>query len=459
MLSVSILLSVSLVAMDVLIVNTVLPTILKELGGLAWYAWAIGAYSLGNFVTIPIFSVLVHKIGGRLSFLFAMGIFLSGAVTAAQAPRMEWIVFGRLLMGLGGGGFFALPFGIIALHYPSELQPRAIGLVSAVWGMAAVAGPLLGAAILELAGWRWVFWFNLPAGAVLLGLGLLALQGEGVPRDPAAKLNLSGPLWFAACNAFFLEALARGGSLGIGCGVLAVLSLLGFVYFEKRHASPIIPRQAWRLSHPLGVGFVGMFLASMSFGGTEAYLPLIIQGLWKATPLTAGLILTVGSLSWSWTSVFTHRHAGRPRRLALSGHQFLFLGLIGIFVILYLQGAVYWIYLVWFFAGAGMGLAIPTYNTLALDVGDEFPSGVANGALLLALTWGFAVGPPVAGLAAQVGFRGEFIPHQIGVNGLTPASAAALRLGGLFAVGVSVILSLIAAALARRMPVHRINRG
>lgn len=455
-LSVAILSAVTLVALDVLIVNTVLPTILRELGGIQLYAWAVGAYSLGNFLTIPIFSVLVGKKGGRVSFALSLGIFLGGAILAATAPSMEWVVFGRLLQGLGAGGFFAIPFALITRFYPSHLQPQAVGLVSAVWGVAAVAGPLAGATILKLWGWHWVFWFNVPAGSLILILALLALRKEGKPTNPGATLNFLSPFLFALTTALFLEALAEPFPYNLLLGLGALLGIVLFFRHEARQKSPIIPKDVWRFSKPLSVAFLGMALSSATFGGAETYLPLLLQGIWQATPLEAGLILTVGSLGWSFTSVYIARFADFPRRLSQIGTIFLLIGLVIIFWTLKFQGPLYWIYAGWFICGLGMGQVTPTYNTLAIDKAKDYPAGVATGALLLALTWGFALGAPLAGVFARLGFNEGFNPRLVGLGILPPASREALGLGGLLALGTCLVLVFAAGLFAFRMPRKRL---
>lgn len=455
-LSLAILTSVSVVALDVLIVNTVLPNILRELGGVPYYAWAVGAYSLGNFLTIPIFSVLEGKLGGRLSIALSLGIFLLGAVLGAMARGMPWIVAGRFLQGMGAGGFFAIPFALINRYYPKELQPRAVGLVSAVWGLAAVAGPLVGATILQFWGWRWVFWINLPWGGLILFLTLWALVREGPPPNPKAKVNFLNPLLFAVATALLLEALGSHLPFNLIIGMTSLVFFLVFFRMEGKASTPMIPADAWRPSLFLGTAFIAMALSAATFGAAETYLPLLLQGLWQSSPVEAGMILTVGSIGWSFTSAGIARFADYPRRLSTLGTLMLLLGLVGITLVLKFQGPLLGIYLSWFISGVGMGMVVPTYNTLAMDQSAKYPQGVATGSLLLSMTWGFALGAPLSGIFAQYGFQEGFNPRLVGLGVLPQTSSDALRMGGLLALGTALVLITLTLFFARRMPRSRV---
>jgi MFS family permease len=171
--------------------------------------------------------------------------------------------------------------------------------------------------------------------------------------------------------------------------------------------------------------------------------------------LQAGLILTVGSISWSWTSVWIARYANSPKSLSYLGSLTLGLGLALILATVYLGGPIFLIYFAWFLAGTGMGLMVPTFNTLSLDVADQYPSGTAASALLLALTWGFAIGAPAMGIAANFGFALGFVPEDLGNGILPPLSLQALRLGGSYAILACLILVLFSIFVAQRMPARR----
>jgi len=457
-LSLSILLSSMLVALDVLIVNTVLPQILKSLGGTPYYAWAIGVYSLGAFVTIPIASVAMPRLGPRRTLIVAMSLFLLGAICGGLAKSMLGIVLGRFLQGLGAGGYISTPFGLIAQHYPPELQPQAVGAISAIWGLSAVAGPLVGAAILKALGWPWIFWFNIPIGLLILGLSLYALRNNGSDPQAEKRFNCLGPFLFALGTAIFLEACSRPLPFNLLGLALSLFCFGLFFRHEKRHPLPILPLDIFSKTSLLGAGFFGMALVAMSFGGIEAFLPLLLQGLWGLSSLQAGFILTVGSLSWAFSSVLAARWAKCPRALGQSGNLFLLLGLLGLSVVLHWHLSKQWIYVAWLFAGIGIGQIVPVYNTLAMDLAQGYNPGMSSGALLLAMTWGFSVGPTLVGVFANLGFGKDFDPKTMNGLPLAESAAAALRQGGLWVLGICLILACLSLFNAFRLPKRRQER-
>ncbi len=399
-----------------------------------------------------------RKIAGH-TLTFSVACFIVGAVIAALAPSMPWIIAGRFLQGLGAGGFFAIPFVLIATYYPAELKPRAVGLVSAVWGTSAIGGPALGAAILHLGGWRWVFWLNVPFALGILGLGLLAFPKKQVsaPADSLRRINWLGPVLFTASTASGLQALQSHWPWNLGLVILATTLFVIFILHEEGQDFPIIPSDAWYLTKPLGAAFLGMALITTSFGGAETFLPLLLQGLWKATPLQAGLILSIGSVAWSFTSVIAARYSHRPRHMAVQGTLLMSLGIVLLLWTFASSGPLWLIYVGWALAGCGIGQAVPTYNTLAVDIADRYPSGIATGALQLALTWGFAVGPAAVGSAAQLGFGKKLHPSALDLTGFGGTSLEALRSGASLAQGLCLFFVLLGIALALKIPQHRLH--
>ncbi|MCB1214487.1 MAG: MFS transporter [Deltaproteobacteria bacterium] len=453
-LSLAMLLSLSMVSLDVLLINTAMPSLLKDLGGLPFYSWTLGAYSLGNFAMLPIFSVLVSKWGGRISLSIASVFFALGALIGTQSPSMEWIFVARLLMGFGGGGFLAIPFGLINRHFSHQLKPIAIGALSSVWALAALGGPALGGLILEKLGWRWIFGLHLPLTLGLWLLSLIALKKEGPPESPQSKVNYLSSLIFASLSALLLYFFDTD-HIAWPAFLAFPLLLVFFYFWEKNHTNPVLPIKYWKQSKHLRKVFLAMALSALAFGGAEGYLPLSLQGIWGYSPLEAGLILTTGSLSWSSTALLLPKFYGnRLRSPSQWGTLCLLVSMLLLILVHHLDLSGWSVYLSFLLSGLGMGLIVPTYNTLALDESSQ-ENESAKGSMLLAMTWGFSLGPPLVGLAAQIGFGQSFQAQDLNTGSLSNQALQALSQGLQFALMVSTVLLLLSLALIWTLPKNR----
>lgn len=461
-LSAAIVLSVLLAALDVLIVGTALPTILLDLGDVDLYAWAISAYTLSNLAGLPVFSTLVARSGALRTFALAVVFFVAGSLLAAAAPTMLVLVIGRGVQGLGAGGFFGISFVLISQYIEPRIQPHALGLLSATWGVAAVSGPLVGGAILRLASWHWIFLINLPLGGIILGLAWLALAGrQRAPEDRERRVNLLGPILLAAGTGLFLSALTTSPPASVIIGAIGLGVLAVFVRHERYHPMPVIPRGTWDLKNPLGAAVTGAGLVGAAFLASETFLPLFLQGVWGMSPLIAGLVLTVGSLSWTAAAIVSARYAERGlRRLSRLGAFTLFggLGIVLAGVAWVLPAGV--LYVGWALAGGGMGVAMTSYNTATLDVADRYPTGTATAALQLVQSLGNAIGAALAGVVARIGFAGQFDPERVEYGVVLDAVAMTALVRGVSATLVmSVFLAALAVLFARALPQLRPVRG
>ncbi|HBY94503.1 MAG: MFS transporter [Ardenticatenaceae bacterium] len=454
-LSAAMVLAILLAALDVLVVGTALPTIVHDLGGVELYAWAISAYGLSTLAALPIFSTLVARWGALRTMTLAVAAFVAGSLLAAAAPSMLVLVIGRGVQGVGAGGLLGLPFVLIAQHTPPGLQPRALALLSATWGAAAVSGPLLGGTILRVASWHWVFLINLPLSAIVLLLAWIALAGrQREPEGQSRPVNLAGPVLLAIGAGLLLSATTIPWPNSALTAAASLVVLVLFACHEHTHPVPVIPSPAWGIGNPLGAAVMSAGLAGAAFLASETFLPLFLQGVWGISPLGAGLVLTVGSLSWTAASIVSARHAEwGPRRLSGLGARTLLTGLGTLFAAVALTLPAPVLYVGFALAGAGMGIAITSYNTAALDVADRYPTGSATAALQLVQTLGNASGAALAGAVARIGFAGQFDPQRLQpglvVEGL--ALAALLR-GVLAALALSVLLATLTLPIARSLP-------
>src|SRR3989442_2783310 len=198
-----------LAALDQTIVATALPRIVSDIGGLTSYSWVFTAYVLAMTVTIPLYGKLGDVYGRRPLYLFAISIFLVGSALCGLAQSMIQLVAFRGIQGLGGGGLFALALATIANIVPPRDRGRYQGLIGATFAMGSIAGPALGGVIVDHATWRWVFYVNLPVGAVALAVISIAMP-KRVQQRREHSLDYLGAALLAAGTTALLLGLGLG---------------------------------------------------------------------------------------------------------------------------------------------------------------------------------------------------------------------------------------------------------
>ena len=169
-----------------------MPTIVAKLGGLELYSWVFSIYMLTSALTTPIFGKLADLYSKRRLMLIGIGIFLIGSTLCGAAQSMEAMIVFRAIQGLGGGAIYALSFIVIGVIFPADQRAKMQGIISGIWGVASVLGPLAGGVIVENWSWRWIFFVNLPLIAIATALIVIGLK-EQIDARRDARLDLAGP--------------------------------------------------------------------------------------------------------------------------------------------------------------------------------------------------------------------------------------------------------------------------
>src|SRR5688500_8325552 len=186
-----VMLVILLFAIDATIVATSMPTIVSQLGGLELYSWVFSIYMLTSALTTPIFGKLADLFSRRRLMLIGIGIFLVGSILCGAAQSMEAMVLFRAIQGLGGGAIYALSFIVVGVLYAAEMRAKMQGIITGIWGLASILGPLAGGIIVENWNWRWIFFVNLPLVAIATVLIVVGLKEEK-RETQTPKLDLWG---------------------------------------------------------------------------------------------------------------------------------------------------------------------------------------------------------------------------------------------------------------------------
>ena len=327
-----------LAAIETTVVAAAMPTVANQLGGLSYYSWVFSAYLLTSTVSIPLWGKLSDLYGRRRFYLWCIGLFLVGSALSGAAQTMPQLILFRALQGFGAGGLLPLGMSVLGDLYTLEERGRMQGLLSGVWGVASIVGPLTGGYITELFSWRWVFYLNIPFGiaaAVAVGFALRdRTTGERRPVDyaGAALLMTSVTLLVLALSGSGLDAGGAGSAPWV---VPAYVGAVGFgmllVRVERRAAEPMIPLDLLSDRMVAAIAGTGLLVGVAMFGAI-AYVPLFVQEGLGGSAVEAGRALTPLILGWVVMSVITGRVVLRIgyRPMVLTGLTCVTLGFFGL---------------------------------------------------------------------------------------------------------------------------------
>ena len=429
-------LALTLAALDQNIVATALPRIVGDPGGLAHLSWVVTAFLVASTTTAPLYGKFSDIYGRKPAFMVSIIIFLLGSMLCGLARGMTQLIVFRAIQGLGAGGLITLAQTTIGDVSPRE-RGRYQGLFASVFAGCSVAGPLLGGFITAALSWRWIFYVNLPVGAVALLLIAVGLRRHREARTH--RIDYAGAVLLIAATCCALLVLSWGGSvypwsstpiLIIGAAAVLLCGVLALV--EARAAEPVLPLHLFA-NRVFVLGVAVISLSAMALFAAVVFLPLFFQLVLGASraaglmisPMMGGVICAsfLGGRSVSKTGRYNgSRWLDLPRRRQLSGDE---LGAAH-------GTAVVWIEVVLVVMGFGIGFVMPNLTTAIQNAVERRDLGAATSASAFLRSLGGALGVALSGAilttrlhgAASMASRGTLDLDQI-VH-LPPAQHAAV---------------------------------
>jgi MFS family permease len=420
----------ALVALEALIVATILPAVERDLGGLSLYGWTFTAFTLASLASVPIAGRVTDRVGPVKVLGVTVALYVAGLLIAAFAPSMFVIVIGRFVQGIGGGGIYTVSLATVAKTYPDRIRPRVMALLASMWILPGLFGPLIGSLLAETVGWRWAFLGPIPAialGVLLVMPSLGPVEAtpdeEQLPVVASLVLMVGTGLFLAGLTSFgwWTYALVPIG-LAIGMAGLRRITPPGTVL-----ARPGIPAAA-----------AAAFLLSCAFLAVDGFLPLMLTNIRGLSVGEAGVVITAMSLSWAAGSWWESRVVARLGARALtSGGALLLAVATAVVAAGLLETVPIWVpYVGWALGGFAMGITFPT---IPLSVMGEAAEGREAAELSSTILMDFL------GIGVGAGLGNAFVA-------LADAGSISLEAGIAGAFGIGLVSALVLAFVGRRIP-------
>lgn len=399
-------------AINILMATTILPSVVTDIGGMGLYAWNTTLFVAASIIGSVLSARLLNLLGAKGAYLASTVLFFIGSLLCAVAPKMEVMLIGRFVQGLGGGLLFALSYAMVNIVYDQALWPRAMALISGMWGVATLIGPAIGGIFAQLDAWRYAFGIMLP---IMLFYGIylwfiLPKNDNDAPKSTSQSLPYL-QLIILTVAVLLISSGSLSSSLTINLlSIVVVFGLIGVLIFcEKRLAVRLLPTNTFKgLSlHAL----LYLTISLLAIGMTcEIFVPYYLQSLHMQTPLASGYMSALMALGWTVAEVISASWQGAKMRFSiLSGPIIVFIGLLVLaFVIpnplLQSENAVslFIILFALFLVGYGIGFGWPHLLTRILQAASTQDKDIAGASITTVQLFATALGSAFAGMIVNL---------------------------------------------------------
>ncbi|MDE1476779.1 MFS transporter [Xenorhabdus bovienii] len=425
---------VALHAINIYIATTILPSVVRDIGGLEYYAWNTTLFMVASIIGAPLSKNVLSRFGPRAAYLVALIVFCGGTLVCASAKDMLWMLVGRFVQGFGGGILFALSYALIRIVFDGRLWPRAMAMVSGMWGIATLCGPAIGGIFAHSDTWRLAFIALLPVAAVLAVIVLVQLpayekSSAQTERAAIGKILLLGvSVLIISIASLSKEIFANIAGVAAGLVIVVLIARV-----DRKSKIKLLPTGAYDIRASLGAIYACMSLLVIGMT-SEIFVPYFLQTIHGYQPLIAGYATALMAAGWTVGSLFSSgRSAQTAQALVRRGPILVVLALIVLAIIMpsqHLLGPVSSLTLMCVAlaaVGAGIGAAWPHLLTQVFTNAPAGQEDLASTSITTVQLYATAIGSAFAGIVANLaGFSDP--------GGLAGAQSAAMWLFAVFAI-------------------------
>jgi EmrB/QacA subfamily drug resistance transporter len=411
-----------LAGLDSTIVATALPTIVKELGGLDHISWVVTAYLLAQTIVTPIYGKLGDLYGRKRVLQFAIVIFLIGSALCGLSQTMTHLILFRAIQGFGGGGLMVTTQAVVGDIIPPRDRGRYQGIFGAAFGVASIAGPLLGGYFTTNLTWRWIFYINLPLG--ILALVVLAATLPAQSSFLRHAVDYAGAALLAAALAAVVLVTDLGGTeypfsspFMIGLIILAVVALVAFLFVEGRAAEPILPLHLFRIRDVWVTSVVGLIIG-FALLGSVTYLPLFLQIVKGLSPTASGLRMVPLMGGTLVTSILAGQIVSRTGRYKIFPIIGTTLVTLSLFLIsrMTIETSIFTASLYMLLLGLGLGFVMQVLIIAVQNAVDYHDLGVATSNAILFRFIGGSLGTALLGAVLATQLNKNITPESVATS-------------------------------------------
>jgi MFS family permease len=419
----------ALVAVEIMVVATILPAVQEELQGLQLYGWNYSALTLASFGAVPIAGKLTDRLGPRKVLGASISFYVVGLVLAASTPSMLVLVIARFVQGIGGGGLYTVSLATVAKTYPERIRPRVMALLASMWILPGLLGPSVGAVLTATVGWRWAFLAPLPLIVLATGMVMPSLRGVSVSEEK------SGLPVAASLVLMVSVGLLLAGLTGISVWSIPLVAVGTAVTIPALRR--ITPPGTLTARAGLPAASAAAFLASVAFFATDGFVTLMLTETRGLSIGVAGIVLTTASIAWavgSWWQSGVIERWGARRLTAIgaaligTGSALVAVGLLDVPLVLPYFG--------WTIGALGMGIVFPTIPLSVMGIAREGQEAGELSSMILMDYLGVGIGAGLGGASVALADAGT-ISIEAGLAG---------------AFGVGIVAAMLLVLVARRLP-------